>query len=505
MNKTRQKYQSRFQKAARSLKKLSVLAILIGFAFIFLAAKQPAQAACGCCDCCVSVVIPHHEVTRQAVTDEHVHLRVDAFGVSAGILAFPARPNPPPNFWRLQHYEKWLLDVFFDDYIRPALMMMSEQLTSVMMEQMLITGTFFDAKKQLETQRLFQELEARTHRDYHPSFGMCEIGTSTRSLAAAEFNSDLSMMVLNKRFMDRQLGNGSSVGASGPGIDRISNDVAGLKSPHNRLGFFLNNTCDDNDLDKVLGRAATGMFLCENPPEANGWVNRDIDWNNTVMSPRTVNVEFDRPNTSDNRRVFEMANYLYGHTVFTRPEGEMLGYEQNQDNYLDSRAVIAKRSVAQNSFDSIIGLKSRGTHRDDPGARPISSEDTGEFMRFFLVELGFPEGDKNPYHRYMFHKNELKNEPPLDGQTVQISYYGQMEVLAKKIYQRPEFYTQLYDKPVNVKRKAAAMQAIKLMLDRDIFDSQLRAEAIMSMILELKVVEEQQNIENALGIMKEKF
>jgi len=47
------------------------------------------------------------------------------------------------------------------------------------------------------------------------------------------------------------------------------------------------------------------------------------------------------------------------------------------------------------------------------------------------------------------------------------------------------------------------MQAIKSMLDRDIFNSQLRAEAITSMILELKVVEEQQNIENKLGLMKE--
>lgn len=477
--------------------------------FLLAAISRPAYAQCPAvslpiCDTCCALVCAVHEETRAAIRNEHRHQREEVFGVSAGILPFPAVPNPPPGFFRLQHHERWLIEVFFKQHIQPALMMMTEQLTTIMMHQMFIVGTFFDAKQQLETQLLFQQLTARAHKDYHPTFGMCEFGTNTRSLAAADFKSDFTVMTLNKRFMDRQMGNGGSIGAAGPEIDRSSADISDSPATRNRLGYFLQNTCDDNDLNKVDGNAQTGLFICRSQSPPNGWVNRDIDWNNTVMSPRTINVDILR-DASDNSRVLEMSNYLYGHKVFSRPDGTLLEIGKNQDGFLDSRAVTAKRSVAQHSFNSIIGLKTRGTHREDEGnPREISSENTSEHMRFFLVELGFPVDDPVMYHRYMFHKNHEFGERMMDEEQDQISYYAQLEMLAKKVYQRPEFYTELYDKPANVKRKGAAMQAIKLMLDREIFDSQLRAEAIMSMILELKVVEEQQNIENKLGLVRER-
>lgn len=460
--------------------------------FSTLSLSSHKAEACACCDtCCTSVVITH-TITQGIIVLEHENLRKQVFGTSAGILNFPAIPTPPPGFFRLQYHERFLIEDVFKPLILPALMMMTEQFVSVMMEQMLIVGTFFDAKQQLETQMVFQELTARAHKDYHPSFGMCEFGSNVRSLAAAGLKGDISVMTLNKHFMDRQLGTGASVGSGGSDYDRASDDTSITPTPYNRLGFFLQNTCDDNDLNKIQGKDKTGLILCADKPPESGWVNRDIDWNNTVMSPRTINVDFTQEDTSDNARLFEMSNYLYGHDVFSRPDGTLLNYKKNHNNFLDSRSVTAKRSVAQNSFNSIIGLKSRGTDENDQDNDGFNSEKTSEFMKFFLVELGLPQGS---YHSYMFHKN--------DGNASSISYYGQMEVLAKKIYQRPEFYTNLYDKPANVKRKSTAMQAIKLMLERDIFDSQLRSEAILSMILELKVVEEQQNIENKLGLMKE--
>ncbi len=467
---------------------------------LFVALMVPGTAKAHCnIGCCLTVVVPTHVATRAVIVEEHTFLRVDVFGVSAGILPFPERPDPPLGL--IQEHELFLIEQVFEPLILPALMMMTEQLSSIMMEQMLIVGAFFDAKQQLETQMLFQELTARAHKDYHPSFGMCEFGSSMRSLAAADFKGDLSVVTLNKRFMDRQLGTGASVGAGGPANDRASDDTAVTPTPYNRLGYFLQNTCDYNDLNRVDGRDDTGLFLCADQPPENGWVNRDIDWNNTVMSPRTINVAFDQ-DASDNSRLFEMSNNLYGHVVFSRPDGSLLNYAKNHGNFLDSRAVTAKRSVAQNSFDSIVGLKTRGTSSLDNAE--FNAESTSEFMRFFLVELGFPEDEPNLYHRYMFHKSDEVDEALMDETEDQISYYGQMEVLAKKIYQRPEFYTNLYDKPANVKRKSAAMQAIKLMLERDIFDSQIRSEAILSMILELKVVEEQQNVENKLGLIKER-
>ena len=71
-----------------------------------------------------------------------------------------------------------------------------------------------------------------------------------------------------------------------------------------------------------------------------------------------------------------------------------------------------------------------------------------------------------------------------------------MEVLTKKIFQRPEFFTDLYDKPANVARKGVAIQAIALMQDRDLFKSNLRNEAMMSILVELELLRAQEIVRN---------
>lgn len=67
---------------------------------------------------------------------------------------------------------------------------------------------------------------------------------------------------------------------------------------------------------------------------------------------------------------------------------------------------------------------------------------------------------------------------------VRPSYYAQMEVLTKKIYQTPDFYTNLYDKPVNVERIGVAMDAISIMNQRDRYESLLRREMLTAMLVE---------------------
>ncbi len=71
------------------------------------------------------------------------------------------------------------------------------------------------------------------------------------------------------------------------------------------------------------------------------------------------------------------------------------------------------------------------------------------------------------------------------------SYFAQMDVLTKKIYQDPYFYADLYDKPANVMRKNVAMRAINNIQKRDIYRSLLRSEAIMSVWLESEIEERQ--------------
>ena len=133
------------------------------------------------------------------------------------------------------------------------------------------------------------------------------------------------------------------------------------------------------------------------------------------------------------------------------------------------RSIIAKRGVAENSFNAIVGLKSEGT----AGSK--------EFLYALLKDLGIPE----------IEIPKILGENP--------SYDTQMNILTKKIYQNPNFYTNLYDKPANVARKNVAMQAIGLMQKFDTFKSHLRSEASLSILLELAVTNLQRKAESNIG------
>lgn len=493
----------------RTAKVMTVMtAVVLLIAAVFATTLYPKKAQAFHCGssftqllCCLHVTLEVHgpadsSSTQAMVTDWHEWIRFVVFGTAGSEFTTGTA--------RLGEHEEFLLDEIFFQRLLPAMQMMTEQLTSLQAYQTMIIGTFFDAKQQLETQAVYQKLTARAHKDYHPSFEMCMFGTNVRSVAAAEYNADFTKMVLNERFLDRQLGNEGSVGGGSPGQDRLSAAETPIPTPYNRLGYFLMNTCDNNDINKEPGDPDTGLFFCDTT-EDTGWMNRDIDFTNTVMGPRNINLDFKDDEASDNSRVFEMANYLYGHVTPARIESGLLTRQQNQSNLQSDRAMAAKRSVAQNSFNALVGLKSRGTRDVDPAnpGRTFSSEGTSEYMHFILQELGISD-TTDLYWNYMSQKDPAVDFPGAsDPERNEMSYYAQMEILAKRIYQRPEFYTNLYDKPANVKRKAAALQAIGMMLERDIYDSYLRSEAILSLILEARVTEEQASVENVLAKLGE--
>jgi hypothetical protein len=76
------------------------------------------------------------------------------------------------------------------------------------------------------------------------------------------------------------------------------------------------------------------------------------------------------------------------------------------------------------------------------------------------------------------------------------SYYAQMKVLSKILYQRPQFYVDLYDKPANVQRMAVAIQAATLMRKRDLYRSYLRSEMTLAVMLETALQNEIRLINN---------
>ncbi|HQX26809.1 MAG TPA: hypothetical protein PKX38_02610 [Alphaproteobacteria bacterium] len=387
------------------------------------------------------------------------------------------------TYWRLSRHMRsemvaqkvWMVSIFWEDNVLPALMLMANQLTAVATQQMQIVGAFMDAKQQLETQQALQRIAARTHKEYQTTVGLCEFASAAKSLAHSDRKSEANALMLAQRAQDRQLGavnTAASLGAHG--------DLA------NRIKQYREKFCDPRDNNNGLN------FMCDwdqdnvPGPQIGGGdpvrLNKDIDYKRTIDSPLALDI-FDmvtlpwRGDLADQEEeVFAMASNLYGSEIFIRPPNVELRpltterITNIQKVYLDMRAVVAKLAVAENSFNAIVGMKTEGS--------------TGSYgyLRDLMVELGADPGEAMDWLGY--------NAP---------SYWAQMEVLTKKIYQNPDFYTNLYDTPTNVERKKVAMQAIGLMQKFDLFKSHLRAESSLSVILELAVVDLQNEIENEIN------
>ena len=387
----------------------------------------------------------------------------------------------------------WWVSILWEDNILPAMMLMAEQLTAVGMKQVEIVGEFMDAKHQMETQQTLQKLRARAHKDYHPSVGMCEFGSSMKSLAASERQGEMNAVIMAQRSQDRAMGNANTAAAGGADMDAAA-----------RLKLFRETHCNpldnndgldylcEHDQDNELSNSTRGSNPTRGigaPDDKTLRMNKDIDYLRTLDAPWTLDVNFtdgDNTSTPDEEDILALSGNLFGHEVFHRPGSSSLEDIEGQDistiqkAFVDARAVMAKRSVAENSFNAIVGMKSAGT---------AASRD---FLEALLKELGIEDATANV-------KTTNGNKTQLDALLGDNpSYHAQMEVLTKKIYQNPDFYTNLYDKPVNIERKGVALQAIGLMQKFDLFKSYLRNEASISLLLELAVSDLQEEAENNL-------
>lgn len=401
-----------------------------------------------------------------------------------------------------QRLERFIVNEMWEQSILPVLMEGAAQFTTVAMQQAMTIGMFIDAQNQLESQRLLQEIHAQAYKDYHPSVGLCEFGSVVKSIAATERRSEVQAVTLSQRSIDRQLGQTDSSGMYGFDIDHT-----------NKLIQFRNVYCNVKDRNSSLSGVCASKLEWDDThfrDVAKPKMNKDIDYFSLVDTPWTLSIDFtneeifrDNPTSdpailaidnSDEEHVLAMANNLYGELSFARPPARLLQnrpedpISKMQQAYLDLRSIVAKRSVAENSFYAIAAMKAEGNYLPDednpPQLLPMSAR---PYMENILEELGVPSADI------------------LDALGENPSYYAQMEVLTKKIYQNPDFYTNLYDKPANVERKAVALQAVKLMQKFDMLKSFHRNEATVSLLLELAVVDLQDEVEDqirAVGLGK---
>lgn len=398
--------------------------------------SNPAQARCG--DYCLCETV-FHSILRSMMAMQHA--ATGAY-ITAQFIA---------------HRE-----VFWDEWmwgynIGNALMMWTNEISSTAMTQMFAVGAFFDAKHQMETQRLLQTEMADAWRDYKPDIEMCTIGTAARGLGQTSRTGELTAHALSQQQIARLTNVLHSSGANGGDTDKEA-----------RIRLLKTRFCDARD-----GGGLMANSVC-NPASPLEGRNRDVDFSTSIMEPLTINVNLSNSNpaTGPEKDLFGLSSNLFAHRIFPPFPDHLLNNERGQSYLLDQRSIAAKRSVAMHSFGSIVGLKTAGS-----GA----SANNAQYIHAIYEQLGAPQEDAR----------SLVGENP--------SYYAQMEALTKSIYQKPSFYTNLYDAPANVERKSTAIRAIRLMQDMDKFNSVLRSEQSLSVLLELYIEDMQKDIINIDG------
>lgn len=330
-----------------------------------------------------------------------------------------------------------------------SIVLMTEQLSDVMLYQLPIIGALMDAKHQNESNRIFAETAAEAHRDYQPSEKICAFGTLTRSMTPSKFRVDDNTAIINTVLQKRELLNANMASSWGPFADIGS-----------RLERYRAIYCDPKDNN---GQIETAQ-MCASPFSLRR--NKDIDYRRTISQPLTLNLDFSNVNattrTADEEDVLALAKNLYSHKTFTViPEQTLTPFNnQNQGTlreFQDTRSLSAVRSVIRNSYASIAAMKGRGTGLNAAQLKQI------------MQNLGVPAADIN----------RLVGANP--------SYFAQMELISQKMFQDPNFYTDLYMGPANVARMKVVLQAVRLITDRDKFEEALRREMLISMLLEMRL------------------
>lgn len=335
-----------------------------------------------------------------------------------------------------------------DNYIQ-GLKDMTNELMATGMNSLAMIGAFFDADQALDTQLEYKRLQAEANKDYYPSETMCQFGTFVRSVARTEAKADADKLLLNDILISSDVSQNDMPTAQNASIDMPT-----------RLEQFKRVYCNPADNNGQLGP----MCTYDNGSQVGGAdpnrFNKDVDFTRTLDSRLTVNVNMmDDPTAAtaaseDEEDIHALARNLY------LPIG--LPTISNSGGLREVRELLAMKNIAQNSYVNIVASKSSAAEGNGEGSG-------WNFMKAMMRDFGLSDEDIH----------EALGDYP--------SYHAQMDVLTKKMYQSPSFYTHLYDKPTNVERISASMESIRLMQLRDQYKSALRREMLLSALLSHEV------------------
>ena len=318
------------------------------------------------------------------------------------------------------------------------------KLAQTLIKETASIGSFFDAQNNANAHRALQERAAAAARNYAPSEALCRYGSLSLSLSSSNAISDA-----NKQMMVRVLDNQDNATR---GSITAGSSVSSVASRINRM---KSSTCDPTS-----GNTAVSD-ICEGNTDDTHY-NADVDYTRTVDLPMTIDINFadDSAGAKDQAAILSLADTLF--------PPQPLNKAPSDSAYLGSstlyRSLQAIRSVAKNSFATIVAEKARGTQGSE------------KYITNLIKALGVPEAQARM----------LMGENP--------SYFAQMEVLTKKLYQDPAFYVNLMDTPANIERQRASMRAIKLQQGQDFADTIKRREMLLAVLLELKIREKEQSV-----------
>lgn len=356
-------------------------------------------------------------------------------------------------------YENRIIKDFWEQHYRPALQAMTASRTATLTATSGMMGKFQDALAQNKAMGTLQEMQAQIYKNYTPSDGLCRFGTTVRSLAASEQIALSNAQRMGALAQSRMLGTKNTPAATGYAEDRKS-----------RLDLVKSVYCDPSSNDgKLAGLCGKGGIPTR--------YNKDLNYSRTVGNKYTLNLNYmDGAVTPDEQDVVMLGYNLYGHDVLSRFTDAMArdatGTEGVKDTYRKLRGLTAIRNVARSSYDHAASIRSAG------------ATGSAGFVKNIMHEMGMSDTDIQTY---------------IGASGAEPSYYAQMGVLTKYMYLNPNFYTNLMDKPVNVDRQLAAMQAIGLMQERDIAETMSRQELLISLLLEMKIRNEQNDVMRRQG------
>ena len=375
-------------------------------------------------------------------------------------------PGPPqgwltgtPGYTALRN---WILNTFYNNTVIPQYRNWANQLAGVFMIEGRMIGGFYDAQLHMSATRDLQRLSAEALRDYTPSEAMCQFGTLAKSLAGTDEKSRANQRALSEINIARGLGTFGGISAIGRGQDNSD-----------RIDNYVMNLCNSSDSDGAQA------IMC-NAASTDARYNHDIDYVRTLGVPETVRADFtdgsSAPTTAESDLI-TLGHNLYGNTQWLK---RMNDYDfksgTGQSLYQLLRSVTAKRALAENTYNVIVGMKSQGTKA------------SFNYMDTVLKNLGMAPGDRNTYFA-----TTTSGGTPSPGNP---SYYAQMDVLTKRIYQDPSFYSNLMDKRANVARQQASMEGLELMQGRDIYTSMSRSEMLLGLLVELEANKLQSKVQN---------